>query len=273
MKPLFSRRTTMAAIDLFEGKGLYHAHLTAFLTDLGPAVYTRIRTEPTSLKNRLSDLKQFVDLNPETEVDGEPLVNLIVQRAAGLLPAAPEHSWSQIPKRSPEMETFVRVLEMDGYMVSDGMLRRTLPTDIGLPETESELMQLMNKHGLETPKGHLQQALDAHARGNWAGANGQIRTFFDALLDAIAEGVDPSSATLSTGHPRRAKLASTGFLSIPLNEWDNDGRGYINGLVKRLHPAGPHPGLSDEDDSTFRLHTVLLTTTLLLRRLDKMANA
>lgn len=272
MKPLFSRRTTMAAIDVFEGRGHYHAHLTAFLTDLGPAVYTQIRTEPTSLKNRLSDLKQFVDLNPGAEVDGEPLANMIVERAASFILTEPKHNWSKAPNLSPELETFVRVLDMDGYAVSDGMLRRTLPTDIGLPETESELMRLMSKYALETPKGHLQQALDAHARGNWAGANGQIRTFFDALLDAIAEGVDPSSVAIGTGHPRRAKLASHGFLSIPLNEWDNDGRGYINGLVKRLHPAGPHPGLSDEDDSTFRLHTVLLTTTLLLRRLDKMMN-
>ena len=219
MKPLFSRRTTMAAIDLFEGRNQYHANLTAFLTDLGPAVYTQIRTEPTSLKNRLSDLKQFVDLNPGADVDGEPLVNLIVARAAGLLPAEPQHSWSRVDPLSPAMETFMRVLDMDGYAVNDGMLRRTLPTHIGLPETESELMQLMNKYRLETPKGHLQQALDAHARGNWAGANGQIRTFFDALLDAIAEGVDPSAATVPTGHPRRAKLASHGFLSIPLNEW------------------------------------------------------
>ena len=267
MNPLFSRRTTIAAIDLFEGK--YHANLTAFLMELGPAVYTQIRPDPVSLKNRLSDLKQFVDLNPTATVDGKPLVNMIVERAASFLPREPEHSWSRARPITPAMETFVRVLDMDGYAVSNGMLRRTLPTDIGLPETESELMRLMNKYGLETPRGHLQQALDAHARGNWAGANGQIRTFFDALLDAIAERVDPSTTMLATGQPRRAKLASHGFLSIPLNEWGDDGRGFINGLVKRLHPAGPHPGLSDEDDSTFRLHTVLLTTTLLLHRLDR----
>jgi hypothetical protein len=239
---------------------------------LGPAVYSQIRTEPVSLKNRLSDLKQFVDRNPAATVEGEPLINVIVERAASFLPREPEHSWSRVPAKTPAMETFIRVLGMDGYAVTDGMLRRTLPTDIGLLETESELMQLMNKYGLETPKGHLQQALDAHARGNWAGANGQIRTFFDALLDAIAERVDPSAAPLATGQPRRAKLASRGFLSIPLNEWADDGKGFINGLVKRLHPAGPHPGLSDEDDSTFRLHTVLLTTTLLLRRLDRGMN-
>ena len=270
MKPLFSRRSTIAAIDLFEGK--YHADLTAFIMELGPAVYTQIRSEPISLKNRLSDLKRFVDLHPSAVVDGEPLVNVIVERAATFLPHEPEHSWSRAPRLTPAMETFMRVLDMDGYAVTDGMLRRTLPTDIGLPETESELMRLMAKYALDTPKGHLQQAMDAHARGNWAGANGQIRTFFDALLDAIAERVDPSTAMLATGQPRRAKLASHGFLSVPLNEWGDDGKGYINGLVRRLHPAGPHPGLSDEDDSTFRLHTVLLTTTLLLRRLDRGLN-
>ncbi len=117
---------------------------------------------------------------------------------------------------------------------------------------------------------NLEQALENHARGRWAAANAQLRTFFDALLDGIAERLDPASATLASGQQRRAKLAAMNFLSIPLNEWDNDGRGgFINGLVKRLHPQGAHPGLSDDDDCTFRLHIVLLTAALLLRRFDQ----
>jgi len=39
-------------------------------------------------------------------------------------------------------------------------------------------------------------------------------------------------------------------------------------VFKRLHPQGAHPGLSDEEDSTFRLHMVLLLCWLFLRRLD-----
>ena len=35
----------------------------------------------------------------------------------------------------------------------------------------------------------------------------------------------------------------------------------------RSHPSGSHPGLSDEDDCTFRLHLVLLVSRLLLQRL------
>ena len=40
----------------------------------------------------------------------------------------------------------------------------------------------------------------------------------------------------------------------------------FNGLFNRLHPEGNHPGLSDEDDSTFRLHIVIIVARLLLRR-------
>ena len=37
-------------------------------------------------------------------------------------------------------------------------------------------------------------------------------------------------------------------------------------VLRRLHPQGADPGLSDEDDSTVRLHLVLLVGRQLLRR-------
>jgi hypothetical protein len=61
--------------------------------------------------------------------------------------------------------------------------------------------------------------------------------------------------------------------SRELNEWDDNGLGFINGLMKRLHPKGSHPGLPDEEDSTFRLHIVLLTARLLLTRFDTWGKA
>lgn len=267
MAATYSRRTVVAAIDVFSK--WYHADLTAFLVELGPQVYKNIREEPTSLSKRLSDLKIFVDDRPGFLVDGTSLGVIVVERAVALLPPEPEHEWSRGPQRTPAMEAFVRALELDGYIVSKGALRRALPTDIGLPETESELVRLLDKHGFAIAKSHLNQAVDAHARANWAGANGQIRTFIDALLDTIAEKIDAANAALSTGQPRRIKLAQAGFLSTALNEWNDQGTGYFNGLIRRLHPEGPHPGLSDEDDSTYRLHVVLLTATLLMRRFDR----
>lgn len=268
MSEQFSRRSVTAAIDVLEG-AWSHADLTAFLTDLGPAIYDRIRSETVNLKNRMSDLKRLYDEDPSCVVDGQPLARILVEGAVAKLPGEPPHAWSSLPRPTPAMEMLKRTLEMDGYTVTDGVLRRILPADIALPETESELMRLLEAYQLTVAKEHLRQAMDTHARGDWAAANGQFRTFFEALTDALAEGIDPSAASVPSGHARRSKLAAVGFFIASLNEWDNDGKGYINALVRRLHPEGPHPGLSDEDDSTFRLHTLLLTATLLLRRFDK----
>jgi len=40
----------------------------------------------------------------------------------------------------------------------------------------------------------------------------------------------------------------------------------MKSFFRRLHPQGAHPGLSAEEDSTFRLHLVLLVGRQLLRR-------
>lgn len=263
----YSRRTVIAAIDVLESR-YTQAEITSLLTDFGPEVYNAIRGETTaSAKKRMNGLKQFVDAHPAHKVDDGFLENVLVERAALLFPT-PDPDWPAEPLR-PDMEKFSRALEQDGFLVTAGSLLRTLPADIGLPNTESELIRLLDRHNFGTAKGHLEQAMENHSRGNWAAANSQLRTFFDALLDTIAERLDATAANLSSGQARRSKLASLDFLSVPLNEWDDDGRGFVNGLVKRLHPQGAHPGLSDDDDCTFRLHVVLLTAALLLRRFDQ----
>jgi hypothetical protein len=147
-----------------------------------------------------------------------------------------------------------------------------LPEVVDLPDAQDEVDALLEQHRFTTAKGHLDQARSAHGRGEWAGANAQIRTFMDSLFDEIAERLDPARATRAgTGQPRRTILASMTppFLLRSLNEWDDNGCGYFNGLIRRLHPHGSHPGLSEDEDSTFRLHIVLLTARLVLRRFSE----
>src|SRR5262249_49495693 len=69
----------------------------------------------------------------------------------------------------------VHNLERDGFTVAEKTLRRVLPVDIGLPAAQSEVDRLLDKHGFNIPKSQLAQAIDAHARGNWASANGHFR--------------------------------------------------------------------------------------------------
>lgn len=179
------------------------------------------------------------------------------------------------PATKVEQERFLRGLALDGYVVSwDGdmlrpLLRAALPEEMDLPAADDEVHQLLKKYGLAVPLGHLDQAIDAHARGDWAAANSQIRTFLEGLLGGIASQINPVAARgLSSSESTRSWLAEQKFLSAGRNEWTGDGKNYLNGLFKMLHTDGSHPGLSDEDHSTFRLHLVLITGRALLRRLN-----
>jgi hypothetical protein len=260
----FSRRTVLAALEILEQ--LTQAKLSRFLLQLGPEYPDQVADETISLSKRLNNLMRLVDQKPDRLLEGgELLRDVIVDKAVSLLPPIEKNSpWHQ-PSLSPRVEKLLRLLEMDGFTVVDGVLRPVLPADAELPIAEDDITRLLKKHGLSTPEGHLNQAFDALGHGNWASANGQLRTFFEALLDEIAGKLN---VTASSGHGNRAKLASIDFLSRDLNEWDDKGLGFINGLVKRLHPQGAHPGLSDQADSIFRLHIVLLTARLLLNRFD-----
>ncbi len=270
VRPRFSRRTMLAAAEVLKtDRNFTHSTLTTFLQVLGPDVRLHVRDEPISLAKRMNDLVDYLDANAGVMADGALVSERLVERGVTSVPAAPRSLFERSTQQNlpAHIVLFTRALADDGYGIFEGVLRRILPEEVTLPEKESALERLLKKHGLTVPKGHLDQARDAHARGDWAAANSQVRTFLEGLLDEIAIAIDPTLATGSSEN-RRAGLARQGFLSSDLNEWSGDGKNFINGLMKRLHPQGSHPGLSDEDDSSFRLHIVLLTSQMLLARFD-----
>lgn len=154
-------------------------------------------------------------------------------------------------------------------------LRRMLPDDV--PETDfreaaNEIDTLLNQLNLPVAKGHLQQALSAFQRGEWSSANGELRNFYENYLNEIADtlgytGKDDSKL-------RRDFLGADvtpPFLLSDYNEWNanNQKPQYVQGLMSRMHPHGAHPGLSEEEDATFRLQVSLITARLFLRRFKK----
>ena len=164
-------------------------------------------------------------------------------------------------------------LKRDGFTISNERLSRTLPDEIPLTELEDELCILLKKYSFDTANRHLEQAINNHTRGGWAAANSQLRTFIESLFDGIYEFIhDGTTPKAHTSHERRQYLAQVNppFLLEDLNEWDlNNHTGFIQGFWRRLHPEGSHPGLSDEEDCTFRLHLVILISHDLMKRLDK----
>ena len=159
-------------------------------------------------------------------------------------------------------------------MISKLTLKRMLSEDI--PETdfreaEDEVSSLLKKHAFETALGHLSLAMTAFQRGEWASANAQLRSFFESYLNDIAdklgyEGKDDTKA-------KRDFLGKLDppFLLPDYNEWHENSQKpqYIQGLWSRMHPEGSHPGLSEEEDATFRLQVTLISARLFLRRFDQ----
>ncbi len=78
----------------------------------------------------------------------------------------------------------------------------------------------------------LDQALNAHTRGNWAVANTQLLTFMESLLNEISCLLKPNETENTTSENNREFLGRIDFLSGERKEWSDDGENYINGLFK-----------------------------------------
>ena len=269
--PNFSRKTILAATDLLEPYS--HAGIDKFLLEQG----LESVAQEGSKAARANTLAKLLITEPERlNEDGENLsdtvVEALIQHAIrGCTGYGETFDYGYFQSRYGALH---RGLERDGFTLEDGQLRRALPEALDLPEADDEVHALLDAYDLRTPKGHLGQAIAAHSRGEWAAANGQIRSFIESLFDEIAERLNGGAAGLPPpGNQRREWLAlrNPPFFIGALNEWAGQGTGFLQGFYRRLHPQGAHPGLSDEDDSTFRLHLVLLVARLLLRRLQQMA--
>lgn len=264
----FTRPTLIAAVELLDGHS--QAHFDQMVLRL--ALENEIPSDSAlSVTKKCNLLGKVVVQKPgevrETTDGSMTLAEAVVREAVRL--AKDDYS------KRPTQTAFERGLARDGYVLSwdkygkNPTLRTALPDALDLPSSDDEVHQLLKAFKFNTPLGHLAQAIEAHTRGDWAAANGQLRTFLESLFDDIASNVRPEEvAQRPTSENRRALLGEIGFLATDRNEWTHDGKNYINGLFKMLHTEGSHPGLSDEDHSTFRLHLVLITARTFLRRLQ-----
>lgn len=154
-------------------------------------------------------------------------------------------------------------------------LARMLPHDIpglNFREAESEIITLLDRSEFTVAKGHLKQALSAFQRGEWSSANGELRNFFESYLNEIAAslGYTGNGDSKAKRDFLGADLQSP-FLLEDYNEWNTNNQKpqYVQGLMSRMHPHGGHPGLSEEEDATFRLQITLITARLFLRRFNQ----
>ena len=214
------------------------------------------------------------DREVETRQGRKSLAEAVVLEAAAL--AENGSQWKP-------QQVFEQALARDGYALhweeqggftqmwqtkGHAKLVGALPPELAAERTDDEVHTLLAARSFKLSAGHLDQAVGAHGRGDWAAANAQLRTFVEGLAMETAMELGIAGAETMTTENRLRGLAKVGFLSSGRKEWVGDGKGFVNGLVKMLHTEGAHVGLSDADHCTFRLHVTLVTARMWLRRLS-----
>lgn len=171
-----------------------------------------------------------------------------------------------------EYPFLINSLRRDGYLIKNGQVIKQLPDEIVEAQSETELVRLLDKFNFNTTKSHFQQAIANHTTGLLSAANGQFRTFIESLLIEISGKILPNNpcATAAAAIALLAQSANPPFLKTGLNEVGSNKKepGFVEALYKRLHPEGSHPGISDQDDCTFRYHLSVVVAHYLLRRLE-----
>ena len=252
---MFSRNTIIKLVESLHFQ--YHAEFDRFALQF--ALEDIIMG--SSIKDRETSLMRHLIKNPEvTAPDGMPLSQAII----GYL-ISKYGTYSEPSEKFPEL---VNSLDRDGYMLDRNGLRAKLPQELPITVQEDELVELLNRFDFSVAIGHYNQAVSAHTRGDWAAANSQLRNFVEDFFDRVVDVVAPGE--YNSSHNRREALAKSGFFRSDLNEWSNDGKGFVQGFWKRLHPQGSHPGLSEKEDSTFRLQLVIIVMHYFAKRFESL---
>jgi hypothetical protein len=212
----------------------------------------------TYVKEKETSIARYLISNPDAlGPNGSTMVIEIIEYAIR------NHRGGALHEAYPEL---AHSLDRDGFELTDTSLRRKLPAMLPVVAQEDQMISLLREFGFGTAIGHYEQAVAAHARGEWAGANAQLRTFVEGFFNGVQEIVCPGQ--YASSNERRIALAKAGFFIKEYNEYLFNGTGFVEGFWKRLHPEGSHPGLSEQADSTFRLHLVILVIHFLLTRLE-----
>lgn len=148
-------------------------------------------------------------------------------------------------------------LRTDGLDYLDGHLVPTTPAPAAVGAQITALEAGMQALGLDVARTHYRQSVDNFTDGNWEAANGQLRSYLDALLVGLANricGTDRTDPQAALGDLRGKKFLDDA-------EWNT-----LRSFLTACQDNGPHAGLSDPDEALFRLHVATAAGRYLLQK-------
>lgn len=198
----------------------------------------------------------MVGLRDDGSEESEKAALALAERLANH--GAPDAPWVGTPTWWQET---LDALAADGleYDADGARLVASVP-GVSMPVETSLLEEALVAAGRETAAGHYRQALDSFAAGNWAASNSQIRSFLEDFIPNVAQNV--------TRRGSRTPLAALQALqrSGDLVDGEFD---FGRGLWAMCQSAGPHPGLSDQEEARFRLIAATGYARYVVSRLDE----
>ena len=115
----------------------------------------------------------------------------------------------------------------------------------------------LDGHGLQVAATHYRQAIDNFVDGNLEAANGQLRSFLEALFRDM--GVSNGAQANVGANAAVLHLRNVGHL-------DDAECQFLRGLWASAQDNGPHAGLSNEEEARFRLHASTAAARYILRK-------
>lgn len=282
----FSRLTVVAALEVIASFNS-HADMEVLALQWAIEGQVRIETDATFVAG-VAKLAFHENPSVQTENGWVPLTRAVVEGAI----KAPDYrqdteTWAKFAAglRSDGFNVAFRDIEfISNAIFSSGKTRRVarlvrmLPeniTGMNFGEAEDEVVLLLEEIGFHVAKAHLNQSMSAFQRGEWSASNGQLRNFHESYLSEIAARLGYAGSGDSKAEREFLGTVQPPFLLPDYNEWHANLQKpqFLQGFMSRLHPHGAHPGLSEEEDATFRLQISLVTARLFLRRYNQRRNA
>ena len=250
---MFSSKTIMALIDSL--KLDTYDKIERFIIEFGIDA-TKITGKYVNEKNT-SIIKYLIE---NCHTNSEVYSSLIFEILESSI-----KKYSEYIDFSEQFSELTNFLEKDGFKIFEEKIIRIIPKDVPVDIIEESMITIMKERNYFKALGHYEQAISAYARGDWAASNSQIRPFVEEIINNLQKEYAPGEYENTKG--KMDALSRVNIFKKELNEYFGDGKGFLEGFWKRLHPEGSHPGLSDKLDATFRIQLVIIVINYLLLRL------
>ena len=203
---------------------------------------------PLPVGNLTQKAHQFVHWIRFNLIDTEAESTLL--ELAGRCLSRTERKWW-----SEEQAALEAALALEGFAYSGDRLIPAMPGEIDLSSEITELEEALQGR-FPVAANHYRQAVDSYVDGNHEAANGQVRPFLEDLFMELDKhgGGDSSNASSALQHMK------------DVNQLDNDEWQLMRGLWATVQDKGPHRGLSDPNESLFRLHFATAAARYLLAK-------